>query len=262
MSDARVTVNRKPLEAFGLVPINLEEWLSAPSVTYGTVVPAGRMGSIATVAGASYAPRPLMLGVRTNSATTDEEARAILDAWYLHCQGMLEICIQDDPSKVCYGLFEASAGGVEGIKLLSPKLTTIGKITCHDPFWYRPAPTSFGAAAGTRVVVPVGSATSRLHLAIAGPYTDPILILRNRSGTEIDRMPFTDTAADSSIFLDLDFDRQQLDRYVAGVRSAPNNAYELLDPEHSFFVVDPLDGATLEVTSGGLTGLAWEAFLV
>jgi len=260
-----IAVNGVPIESYGLTPLNYEEWLSAPSVKYGTIAPIGRMGVTPTIAGISYTPKPLVLGAMTAGVDLPTD-RASVGNWLLALQGRLEIESVDMPGRVITGQFEQGQTVPFGITLLSPQLQIKGTITCHDPFWVDRSPGTFGGPSGSRYVVPVGTAPSILRYWLCGPYTTPTVTLRDRTGVAIATMRFSDTAADNTIVLDVVFKRldnaQRIDRYVSGVRSAVNNGYGYLNPADGFFTIDPLDAPTIEVDSGSLACIGWRGWQV
>ena len=265
MTLATIGINGVPVESYGLVAIDWQEWASAPTVKYGTTQLIGRMGPTPTVAGIAYTPKPLILAVQTADVDLATD-RTQLGAWTLALQGQLEIESADMPGRVCYGLFEQGRttqfGGVP-LTLLSAQLQMVGAITCYSPFWYDRSPSTFGGAAAARILLPVGTAPTTLRVWLCGPYTNPTLTLRDRTGTAIATMRFTDTAADNTIYLDLVCDLpRHIDRYVSGVCAARNNGYALMDPADTFFTVDPLDGCTLETDSGSLAGIGWRVWQV
>jgi hypothetical protein len=256
-----ISSNGMAVEDYGIVPIAYDQWLSAPAVQYGSAANVGEMGFRVSTRGIQYSPRRIGLGVLTTN-TSMAGGRTDLEAWYLAAQGELEIESIDCPGRVCYGFFESATGDIDGVKLVAPGITSIGSIVCYNPFWYDRSPIAFGGAAGARIVIPVGSAPSRIKLGLAGPYTNPTWTLRNRSAIVLATMPVTDTAASATTYLEFDFINQNIDRYVNSVRSSLNNGYPLLDPDSTFFTADPLDGSTLECSSGSWEGLAWRAHLV
>jgi hypothetical protein len=253
-------INGQAIEDLGLEAIEpLDGWISAPSVTYGTLEPVDRRGALAALPGTKHGVRKLSLAWRS-TATTVTSARTALRGLYLALQGMLEIEFVDAPGLVCYGVLEAGAGQVQGVKNLDPQLEVVGTITCRDPLYYDRAPTAIGGAAGDRITLPVGTGATRLHLWLAGGYTTPTFTLRNAAGTAIATMPLTDTAADSTVYLEFDFAAYQIDRYVSGVRSAVNNGYPYLTDGYTLFVAHALDAPTLESDSGSWAGLAWRSY--
>ncbi len=257
-------LNGRWVEDYNVSCINLDKWLSAPATKYGSVQLLGRLGTEVSLDGVQHAPMPLMLGVQTNN-TDFVVSRTELGAFYSALQGLLEIELLDAPGKVRYGYFEMGDGSAFGVPLLSPQLQCIGTITCYNPYWYDRTPTSFGAAAATRVLVPAGTAPTRMRLYICGAYTNPTLTLRDRAGNILAQLTFTVTAADNTYYLDLVFDGQQrADQFVNQVRASVSNASTFLGQTQSLgqFVADPLKGCTIETSAGSLSGLAWRAYLV
>ncbi len=263
MTLATVAANGLALEDLGIRVLNLDEFLSAPQVTFPSVSIIDRMGQDDSVRGVVYSPKMLQLGIKADGGAI-VTSRTMLGAWYMFAQGKLELEIVDAPGRVMYGILQKSTGSVFGVTLdvSGTNYETAGEILCSTPFWFDRVPHSIGGTAGQRVVVPCGSAPGRIRVYLAGPYTTPTFTLRDRSGNILYTLPLTDTAADGTIYLDLDFHNQYADRYVNSVRSALNNAYGLFDPNHTFFGVDPLDGATLECSSGEWEALVWRGYLV
>lgn len=257
-----IAVNGLAVESYGMYPINYDEWISPPGVKYGTADVIGRMGLEPTVAGIAYTPKPLVLGALTPGValTTD---RTSLGAWALALQGQLEIESIDLPGRVCYGYFEQGKGTSLGVQLATPNIQVVGTITCYTPFWFDRSPGTFGGASGSRYLISAGTAPTTIRVWICGPYTNPTLTLRDRTGRVIATMRFTDTAADNSTYLDIVFSKPcRIDRYVSGVRSSVNNGFGLKNSADAFFTIDPLDYSTIETNSGSLAGLSWRSWLL
>lgn len=258
MALTTIAVNGVALEDYGLLPMALERWLAPPAVTYGAVDLVNRIGAVPTTRGIKYAPRELVLGVVTTAATISL-SRAQLLAWYSACQGLLEIEVIDSPGKVCYGVFENAADDVTGIKLLSPMLTAVGKITCHDPLWYDRSPVSVSAAAATRVAVPVGTAPGIVVITVMGAATNPTVTLRSRTGASLGQMRFTVTlGATEALVIDARA-TWPVTKWTAGVLT---DAFATLNVADVLLTVDPNDAPTLETSVGTLMVTAWRGDLV
>ncbi len=266
MSLQSLAANGKPIEDYGLNLIDIQGHLSMVPVQYGTAPLLNLMGSKLSAQGVSYGPRPWVVSVAVRQPTTLVAARTALGAWYLATQGMVEWETIDAPGKISYGVMTSSVGDVDGaiasLKLSNPALVSVGVVTGPDPFWYDRSPTAIGGGTNQRVVVPCGTAPSVLRLWVAGAYTTPILTVRDRAGNVLAQMRFTDTTASSAFYLDLNMGLKQYDRYNAGARAALDNAWQYLNAADDGFVIDPLDGATIEVNSSSFEGLCWRAYQV
>lgn len=253
MALTTIAVNGVPIEDYLLWPIDLERWLQPPTLTYGSVELLGQVGSVATVRGRSYRSRDLTIAVMTRGANM-VASRDLLRAWYKDTQGLVEIESIDAPGKVCYGVFENATDGVDGVKLLSPNLTSIGTLVCRDPLWYARAPITISAAAATRVAVPGGSASGRYRFLVIGACTNPTVTLRSRTGEILAVMRFTATlGATEAIEVDPQATRI-VTRWTAGVGI---DAFDTLNVVDLPFRIDPLDEPTIETDVGSLMLTTW-----
>lgn len=254
MAITGIGINGRGIEEFGIKPINLEGYLAPPEINYGSVDLIDVIGSTTTVRGSRWKARELLLGVMTTSGVSIANSRSLLNDWHKACRGLLEVEIIDAPGKVCYGVFEGASEGVDGVKLVSTDLKSIGRIVCRDPIWYTRLPQMVSAAAAARVEVPCGSAPGIVKFMVIGAATNPVVTLRSRTGEILQQMTFTVSLGATEA---IEVDRRAawpVTRWTAGVAT---NGFSLLAITDTLIRVDPLDGATLETSAGSLVVTTW-----
>lgn len=259
------------VEDMGLRLADIQQWLSPVTSKYGTVQIVGQMGQTLSTQGVSYDSNPLTVSFWTPNTNSPTTARAVLGATLQALQGLLEIEVADMPGRVTYGVFESAIGDVDGgdvsSKLLYGGLILVGTIRRADPFWYTRSPVSIGGTTNQRIAIPFGTAPSLVRFQAVPPYTNPAFTVRNRSGIPLAQMRFTDIVAGTDIYLDANGLTQPnglsqaIDRISSGVRTV-NAGWALLNDADTFLRFDPLDGTTLEISSGSFTGLVWQAWIV
>jgi hypothetical protein len=245
-----VGIDGEPIETYSVEPTNLAGYLRPPRRRYASTTMVGRIGSRPSTRGSTYDPAILDLGVRTtgSASTSLEVGRELLNTFQSRMRGLLEIEVADKPGRVRYGLYEPGDAGTFGITLVSPQLEAAGQIICHDPVWYTRVPVIIGAAANTKITVPVGTETGRLKFMLVGAVTEPVVTVEDRTGTTIATMRFDrdDFALLSTEVLVVDWEQAlPVTKVTAGVATG---AFDALNLDDTMIAIDPDDGATIRAT--------------
>lgn len=235
-------------ESLGLVPLRMAGWAGLPQFEFETVALPMVFGT--RVVGASSNVAPRVFGFRMRVAADDLEARRTTLASVFARLGNRRIAVAtvEDPTKVCYGLLSEAPVTTPFKELLTPGVYADLQIVCHDPRWYDTAPIVTAVKAGTRGTLEMGGApTEKLRLLVVGPATTPVVILRDHTGAEVQRMTFLSLAADE--YLDIDHETYTIDRYDSGIRT---DGLPLLNADEDLFHVVEGGPYTVECAQGDL----------
>jgi len=260
MSIATFTLNGIPVESLGVAVLaSTSGWLDLSKRIYPTAAMPLRQGVQALSYSSMTDPRVWSLQ-SVVQATGFLDRRAKVNALYAALRGRIEVVSMEDPSKACYGVLTQAPTHFQGIGMVTPDIDVMAEITCHDPLWYDLTPQSVTIAApNTPYVVPVGSeAMRRAIVTIQGPCTNPVLIMKNNAGVELQRMTFTLTLT-SAQYLVID-----MDAYTATLSDGTDEA-DAMGVNDTYMAFDPADNPTIEidVASGTAIGTltCYRAFL-
>lgn len=252
---ATIYLNGVTIETYGVIVTGLGDWLNLPEYTYPTVEIPGTPGT-RLVGGISPKVSP---GQRTvvcylNTATTLAERRSKLAALALACRGLIEWSTDEDPNRVCYGVLTSGEGsGIQEEALANPYAILRLRFTVYDPHYYAKIPTLLPLASGERVPLTLGSAACRGLIGInqgeSGTGTVEA-VLRDRTGAVLQTLTLTGVtlATDDSVLLDCI--NHEAWRYIAATNTWSEVTGNLTTAGQDFFVFDPLDAPTLELSNG------------
>jgi hypothetical protein len=207
MTLTTLALNGTPIEDLGLEISTLEGWHTIPERSYAKVALPLRRGNRVLTTGHTAAARTFAFRLAvTPSSVTDRSTR--LDALAAQFAGLVAVTTADAPSRACYGLLQVmTVVGTGGPSFVLPEVYTDCTVICDDPLYYDLTAMITSITAGTRGALPQGTGpVRRMVVAVEGPCTDPVVILRDQTGAEAQRMTFSGgaVASDRSISIDCD----------------------------------------------------------
>lgn len=252
-------INDRPLDDLVRQVLSFDGYL-APVVA---TAPALELANSAAVFGTATTvpPRTLTIGCDVRPASFVDR-QAVMDGLKRRLLGLLEIRTGDLEDRVLRGVLRQVRVEFYGGAHAQLPIYLELEILCADPARFDQEPT-LRALSTSRTVCPVGTEPSAPIVWICGACTNPEVVVRAHTGTEVSRLTFTVTLA-STDYLVIDASQQTVDRYVAGVRqtgaaaglaSLSSGRFPILFPADAG--ATPLAGPTLELTSsaGTATGL-------
>lgn len=253
------SLNGVPIENYGLVAVDLGDWLSISQRQYPVAQQPYRPGVLPIGTASSIAPRTMTLGAYFG-ATSLSDRRVRLNTILKQMSGPLEIISAEDPLKVCYGFLTEAPITPEGLAFVNPGITAAFRITCFDPLWYDIDPQLVGApAAGNWATLNFGTAPMRrIRFQIVGAATNPVVKLRSGNLNTLATMTFTVTLG-ANDYLDVDCDTYTITKYTAGVAS---NALSTLGSTETFFMHDTAESqpGNITCTSGSMVLSYYRAY--
>lgn len=273
-----IQINGVPLENYGAVVTDMQDWLSVPQHVLPTMQLPLKPGLVPLTYGATVDVRLLTTELLIEG-TSLTDARTKLSTLAQALRGELQIVTVDDPTKMCYGYLAAgltAGSGTQpaakvttfGVPLLAVGLIVAPSFICYDPFWYDVTPQSLTIAApNTAYTVPMGSERMRrTQITIAGPWAGAVaVVMKNGSGTELQRMTLTPPAGVTVATGDtvvIDNDAYTVTYTPSG--GSATSALGWLGTNDTFLAFDPADSPTVTfaVGSGTATGSmqAWRTW--
>lgn len=244
-----LSINGTNLETYGLQVSKLSDWLTIPKRDLQLVPLPLYPGQRLIAANTVYEPRSLVVRCYIQPASLADR-RVKLNALLQALNGAVTIATVEDTTKVLTGYFAEGPVTTPFRELLSPEVFLDVKLTCPDPLWYdAAAQTLTVAAAATDYTLPIGSAKSRkVVLTINGPVAaSTAVILKNGSGTELQRMTLTGALA-SGDSLVVDCDAYTITKHPSGGGSV--NALSWVGNAETFLAPDPADSPKIQFSVG------------
>jgi hypothetical protein len=245
-----------PAEDLGLKPVALDQWHSVPEQIYNTVdlplYPGPRVTNIAS----RFAPRvfPLKFLLQpANFAARD----AALTALVTRFAGQVQISTRDNPNKVLFAYLRQMPVSAPYNAFVDPEGVADMQLVAFDPLWYDKYPVVGTAAAAAFVDLATGTAAvRRLTVQIIGSATNPVIILYDQTGTEVQRMTFT-IALGANDFLSVDMDRGTITKSLNGVIS---DAFDTWATQEAFFQLRPPLAYSLTCSSAALVTYHYRSY--
>jgi hypothetical protein len=256
-------LNRRPLTDLVADVLQLDGH-AAPSLPTTAVVSlaqsGGVHGSVVTVD-----PRRIVVGLDVRAASLPDRQR-ILDALKarLH-RGLLELTTDDQPGRVLHVTCERVEVELYSGAYAIPTVFVRCTFVAPDPVRTDAEPHVLGLSAAP-TACPIGTETvaPRVWLYGASPsVVNPVVIVRDHTGTEVMRLTLTVTLATNDALV-IDAGAQTLDRYVAGVLQTGTSAglgaltsgrFPLLDPSDANADAEAWGTIAVSAASGTPTGL-------
>lgn len=248
---ASVYLNDIPIETYGVVVTALTGWINLPQTEIPAIDAVGYPGPLPVGMSPRLAPRQMAVTCYVNAASSQAEKRSQLAALALAAQGLVEVSVDDDPSRVSYAvLTDGEGNGISEQVLAHAKALLILRFTAHDPYYYQRTPTLLALRANTRETIPLGSAPVRGVVGInAGGSGIPGMVLRHRSGEILAQLDFDGVTLDTGDSLEISHREGWADQYDAS-GSAWTSVMAYLGAGQDFCVFDPMDAPTLELLNG------------
>lgn len=233
----------------------------APAVEVRTTQPLANAAGVYGT-GVTVAPRTITVGLDVWPTTLPDRV-TVLDTLRRRIGGLRLFRMTDAPTRELYVVLGNVR--VEFYHISIPRCFVELQFTAVNPAKQDREPVLYGLSTA-RASLPVGTWTSAPTVTLNGAspsVVNPIIIMRNASGTETHRLTLTGTLATNDVLV-IDCAAQSIERYVAGVLqtgTASGNAwltsgvFPLLDP------ADAIDGTgitmELSATSGTPAGLVF-----
>jgi hypothetical protein len=239
MTFQTIAIDDIPAEDLNLAPVALDQWHSVPQQIYNTVDIPLYPGQRVTGIGSHFAPRrfPLKFLFQPASFAARDAALTSLVSRFA---GQVQITTRDNPNKVLFAYLEQMPVTAPYNAFVEPFAVADIQLVAFDPLWYDKYPVVGSAAAGASIALAMGSAAvRRLLVHIIGAVTNPVIILYDQTGTEIQRMTFT-IVLGANDYLSVDMDRGTIVKSVNGVLSdafatwATQEAFLQLRPPYSY----------------------------
>ncbi|HEY9466791.1 MAG TPA: hypothetical protein VIR54_27030 [Vicinamibacterales bacterium] len=191
MTLTTVSLNGIAIEDLGLVLCGVDGWHDIPKRTYPTMQVPLIMGARAMASGSVVESRtlPLKFLVRPASFTNRQ---AQIDALVAQFPGTIEVATVDAPDRVSYGTLRGMTVTTKFAAFANADVTADCQIECDDPLWYDRTPVLTWIPSGTRKWIVMGTGPARrMLIRVQGAATNPVVILRDQTGTEVQRMTLT-----------------------------------------------------------------------
>lgn len=189
-----LALNGTNVEDLGLKPATSSGWHTIPQRTYAKLVQPLRRGFRVLSVSQTVAARELALRfISYPSSFTDRQTR--MDALAAQFAGTVSITTADAPDRECFGLLQtmpvSSATGYPFVASYEAVYADC-TIVCDDPLFYDTDPLVTAIPAATAVALSMGTGPIRkMVITVDGAVTNPVLILRDQSGVEAQRMTLT-----------------------------------------------------------------------
>lgn len=159
--------------------------------------------------------------------------------------GRLNVRFNDDTTRLFKARLASSSMHLTPPKLDDSMLSTRVRfiLECPEPEVFENSLTQISFDE-TATDMPLGSAPVRPVITVPGPISGPTIEYRDDTGTLVTDMVFTDLVLAAQETLEIDCDRQVIERIVGSVRA---NAIDELS-SGDFIVLDPADGSPFLTT--------------
>lgn len=248
-----IAIDGTDLETLGLELNSVEALHSVVKRTLPAATLPLVPGQITLGLGVQYDPRRIPLRLNVNpSSFTDRQTK--LDAITNQFAGPVAVTRVDSPTR-------ALTARLEQIDVTTPFRVFANAavyadlaLICDDPFYYDTTPVSTSISAGSAGAISMGTGpTHKLTYSIA-PCTNPVVILRDQSAVEVQRMTFTGTIPGGKT-LDVNCALGPTG-YTILQNSGATNRIDWLGSGETFFyleLVPGVTGYTLECAQAALT---------
>lgn len=256
-------INGRPLTDLVYQVLVLDGHLAPSLPRPGTVTvsqSAPRVGSTVTVD-----PRRITVGLDVRP-TSLVDRQAVMDSLKRRLQReMLEVQTDDLPGRVVWAVCDSVTVEFYTGAYANPVVYVGLAFTAPDPARVDVDPLVYGIGTA-RTACPVGTeaVAPRLWLYGASPsVVDPVVLVRDHTGTEVMRLTLTGTLATNDA-IEIDAARQTVDRYVSGVLQTGTAAglgwvtsgrFPILAPTDAHAEADAWPTLELSATTGTPTGL-------
>lgn len=201
-----VAINGTPVEDNGW-SLTAEEGLRDVSQhNKAIVVVPQKMGQTALETGAQTAPRPVKLGFLIQPTSFTDRATK-LDALYAALSGNFTITYVDSPTRQLTGRLIQSQVTSPYKQYVNNPVFVNCDIICDDPLYYDSSSTTLNVTANTFGTVNIGTGDRdrKITISVTTACTNPVIILKDQGGTEVQRMTLTGTIASGhSLTIDCD----------------------------------------------------------
>lgn len=207
MTIQTVALNGTNIEDLGLSFVGMTGWHSITQRSYGKVALPLRRGQRVLSTSHTVAAREFgfqWIITPTDGDWTDRQTK--IDSLAAQFTGLVTVTLADAPTRGCYGLLDTlDVNSIGGAYILSG-IKVDAKVVCDDPLFYDLTPVVTGITAGIRGAISMGTGpVRRMVVTVNGPVTNPVVILRDQTGTEAQRMTLTGTLG-ASTWLAIDCD--------------------------------------------------------
>ncbi len=250
MTISTVAFNGTNVEALGLDPVDLGGFLSIPKRTYQTVTIPGRPGVRALSTGSTVEPRVLAFKFRV-SPTSFADRTTKLDALAAYFNAPVSVTTADSATRAVVGLLEEMPVTPAAFRIYThTNIHADVRLVCHDPLYYDTSAVATNIPAATPTAISVGTGPVRRIAITIAACTNPVLILKNQSAVEVQRMTLTGTIPGGSTLV-VDCDAFTIIQQAAGT-----NRLSWLGATETFFHLrldNGITGYTLECAQAALT---------
>lgn len=249
MTLTTISLNGTPIEDLGLDIASLEQWHTITDRQYAKVQLPLRRGSKVLTTSQTVSARTLAMRFIVNPTSfTDRATR--LDALAAQFNGLVTVTTADAPSRAVYGLLQTMNVTPIGQSFVLPSVYADCSIVCDDPLWYDVDPVVTAITAGTQGSLVMGTGPVRkLVVTVNGAVVNPVVILRDQTATEVQRMTLTGSIA-AGKWVEID-----CDAYSITLRPDGTNLLQAgwLGVAETFFELRQPFTYTLECSGANLT---------
>lgn len=243
-------INDMDVAELGLKPLDLSDWWGAPRVTRASASPYALAGAIPSVSG-SYEPRRLTLALALESSSLAGR-RSDVDDLHRQFQGLLEVRLGDDSTRVGYAVMEGMAAPQRHPGFFGntwPQARVGPELVFYDVCKYDREP-SLVPLSTTPFTVPMGTAPTAGIYTVYGSTSPVTLRARAYGGELLSDATMTFAALQgSSEAISVDMANHALTFYTDGAASSSVGISTKLTSGW-FFGLDPADAPAVEVTAG------------
>lgn len=234
---ADVLLNGVDVAELGFGVARVEGFRRGPEAAWTSVSRPQMPGAVPV--GRTYAPRPIdIVGSIKGDSLEDLQERLDQLVGLAAARQPCEIVLAglNDAKKIEADFREPYVtempGGQWAILLWDLSLSFVAT---RNPFWQELTATDIGPIQTTPVALPQGTGPSYPVVRIAGPATDPVVIVRDRTGAEYGRMGFTATLSNGE-YLVIDTRRFTVYRNTTGLPNVGDSVPHLWTSGEFFHV--------------------------
>jgi hypothetical protein len=258
MAIQTVSLNGINIESLSLAGVVFEGWAGVPRGEFGAIEQPLKQGQRPMSSNSKRAPRQVALRLHVAPTSYTDRNERLNEIVELVGGGQVELSTKDAPDKVCYGLLETMDVQSRLQYYYETSVHADLRLICHDPMWYDRDPVLTYVPTGTRVEVTIGTGSlRRIKVSVLGAATNPILILRDQTGTEVQRMTLTGSPS-SSQWVEVDCDRYSITRQTDGLDAFQNG---WLAATETFFELRTPYRYTIECAQANLVVAHYRSYL-